>query len=252
MASFLWYKIKSSIENVIFVVRTDCVKNIRYINMQPINIEDYPHYLDQFHAFIDATSPISDSSWNKMLGIMKFWRVNKGVRLLDYMEVESAVRFLGKGIVKCEDHYNNKSFVYDFRVAPIILSETVSLLNNTRSRITLETVTECDFIELPSTPFVEMLFTNIDLAKFCAIGVGNYLGMTHYKQALLRTLDAEQRYKQFLREFSSVALNVKSEDIASYIGVTQQSLSRVRKNVTWKKNEKELEALSNELEVVYR
>ena len=219
--------------------------------MKPIDIEDYPHYLDQFHEFIDATSPIFNSSWDKMLGIMKFWRVNKGVRLLDYMDVESSVRFLGKGIVKCEDHYNDKSFVYDFRVAPIILSETVSLLNNTQSRITLETVTECDFIELPRTPFVEMLFTNIDLAKFCAIGVVNYLGMTHYKQALLRTLDAQQRYKQFLREFSSVALNVKLEDIASYIGVTQQSLSRIRKNVTWEINEKELETLSNELEVVH-
>lgn len=214
-------------------------------------MEDYSHYLDQLHTFINATSPISNSSWDKMLGIMKFWRVNKGVRLLDYMEVESSVRFLGKGIVKCEDHYNNKSFVYDFRVAPIILSETVSLLNNTQSRITLETVTECDFIELPRIPFVEMLFTDIDLAKFCAVGVANYLGMTHYKQALLRTLDAEKRYKQFLREFSGVALNVKLEDIASYIGVTQQSLSRIRKNIIWDKNEKELAALCNELEVVH-
>lgn len=219
--------------------------------MQPIDINHYPLYLDQFRSFISATSPISDSSWDKMCSIMNFWRVEKGVRLLDYMEVESAVRFLGKGIVKCEDHYNDKSFVYDFRVAPIVLSETVSLLNNTRSRITLETVTECDFIELPRKPFVEMLFSNIDLAKFCAVGVVNYLGMTHYKQALLRTLDAQQRYKLFLREFPNVALEVKLEDIASYIGVTQQSLSRIRKNTTWGKNEQELKALSNELEVVH-
>ncbi|WP_159517773.1 Crp/Fnr family transcriptional regulator [Sunxiuqinia indica] len=219
--------------------------------MQPLNKEDYPHYRDQLRVFINATSPISDSSWDKMCSIMNFWRVKKGVRLLDYMEVESAVRFLGKGIVKCEDHYNDKTFVYDFRVAPIILSETVSLLNSTPSRITLETITECDFIELPRNPFVEMLFNDIDLTKFCAVGVVNYLGMTHYKQALLRTLDAQQRYKHFLREFSSVALKAKLEDIASYIGVTQQSLSRIRKNVTWDKNEKELEALSSELEVVH-
>lgn len=213
--------------------------------------EEYPYYCDQLHAFINSTSPISDDSWDKMCGIMNFCRVEKGVRLLDYMKVESAVRFLVKGIVKCEDHYNEKSFVYDFRVAPIILSETVSLLNNTRSRITLETVTECEFIELPRKPFVEMLFTTIDLSKFCALGVVNYLGMTHYKQALLRTLDAEQRYKLFLREFPNVALEVKLEDIASYIGVTQQSLSRIRKNVTWEQNEQELEAFSHELELVH-
>lgn len=219
--------------------------------MESIDIDCFPHYLEQFRSFINATSPISDRSWDAMCGIMKLWRTEKGVRLLNYHEIEGAVRFLGRGIVKCEDHYNGKSFVYDFRVAPIILSETVSLLNNTPSRITLETVTECDFIELPRNPFIELIFTNIDLTKFCAIGVVNYLGMTHYKQALLRTLDAHNRYKQFLREYPNVALEVKLEDIASYIGVTQQSLSRIRKNVNWGNNEKELEVLSNELEVVH-
>ncbi|MGQ8335707.1 Crp/Fnr family transcriptional regulator [Sunxiuqinia sp. A32] len=219
--------------------------------MQPLNPKDYLQYADQLRNFINATSPVSDESWEKMCGIMNFWRVKKGVRLLDYMHVESSVRFLGKGTVKCEDHYNEKSFVYDFRVAPIILSETVSLLNGTRSRITLETVTECEFIELPRIPFVDMIFSNLDIAKFCAIGVANYLGMTHYKQALLRTLDAKDRYKHFLKEFPSVALESKLEDIASYIGVTQQSLSRIRKNITWESHEKELEALSNELEVVH-
>ncbi len=83
------------------------------------------------------------------------------------------------------------------------------------------------------------------------IGVVNYLGMMHHRFALMRTLDAEQRYKHFLREFPGVVLKAKLEDIASYIGVTQQSLSRIRKNVTWETNEKELEALSNELEVVH-
>lgn len=211
----------------------------------------YLLYADQLREFINSTSPISESSWNKICDIMVFKQVKKGVRLLDYMEIENAVRFVGKGIVKCEDHYNEKSFVYDFRVGPIILSETVSLLNNTRSRITLETVTECELIELPSDPFLDIIFSNLDISKFCAIGVANYLGMTHYKQALLRTLDAQERYKQFLKEYPSVALKVKLEDIASYIGVTPQSLSRIRKNITWNKNEKELEYLSNELEVVH-
>lgn len=208
-------------------------------------------YVDKFHEFINSTSPISDSSWNKICDIMIFKQVEKGVRILDYMEIENAVRFIGKGIVKCEDHYNEKSFVYDFRVGPIVLAEMVSFLNNTRSRITLETVTECELIELPRDSFLEVIFSNLDISKFCAIGVVNYLGMTHYKQALLRTLDALDRYKQFLKEFPSVALVAKLEDIASYIGVTQQSLSRIRKNITWGKDEKELEYLSNELEVVH-
>jgi len=219
--------------------------------MQTLDRNDCILYINLFREFINSTCPISDQSWKKICDIMVFRKLKKGVRILDYMHVEDAVRFIGKGIVKCEDHYNDKSFIYDFRVGPIILSETVSFLNNTRSRITLETVTECELIELPGESFLEIIYANQDVSKFCMIGVANYLGMTHYKQALLRTLDAEIRYKQFLKEFPSVAVEVKLEDIASYIGVTQQSLSRIRKNITWEKEEKELEILSNELEVVH-
>lgn len=220
--------------------------------MQALDKTLHSHYFDQLRAFIEATSPISDNSWKDICEIMNLWEAPKGFRLLDYMEVESAVRFVGKGIVKCEDHYNKQSFVYDFRVAPIILSETVSFFNGLPSRITLETLTECQFIELPREPFLKLIYKHLDLSKFAIIGVSNYLGMTHYKQALLRTMDAEERYKQFLREFPSVARTIKLEEIASYIDVTQPSLSRIRKNIKWKIDEKELEALSNELEVLHR
>lgn len=72
----------------------------------------------------------------------------------------------------------------------------------------------------------------------------------HYKHALLRTLDASQRYKHFLREYPKVALLAKLSDIASYIGITQQSLSRLRRSITWNDNEYDLQTLSNELDVI--
>lgn len=214
-------------------------------------MESQSEYVKEFHSFINSTSPISEASWQAMCSIMNYRTAEKGDRLLDYMEIESSVRFLYKGIVKCEDHFNETSFVYDFRVAPIVLSETVSLFNVIPSRITLEAITKCEFIELPRVQFVKLLFSRLDLAQFATKGVANYLGMTHYKQALLRTLNAEQRYKHFLHEFPEVAVKAKLSDIASYIDVTQQSLSRLRKQICWRKDEFELEALSNELELVH-
>jgi len=220
--------------------------------MTTLEKENFLRYQEQFHEFIKATSPISDATWANVCDLMRFYKVDKGTRLLDYMRVEKAVRFLGKGIVKCEDHFNGKSFVYDFRVAPIILSETVSFFNSSPSRITLEAVTACEFIELPSESFLPLIFSNLDLAKFATTGVANYLGMTHYKAALLRTMCADKRYKQFLREFPAVAKYCELKDISSYLHVTPQSLSRIRKTIQWEDDEKELEALSNELEVVYK
>jgi len=82
-------------------------------------------------------------------------------------------------------------------------------------------------------------------------GVSNYLGRTHNTIALLRTLNAEKRYKLFSREFLMVAKYCKLSDISSFHNVTPQSLSRIRKTIKWAEDEKEIETLSNELKVVH-
>lgn len=214
--------------------------------------KDYAHFFLQLSQFVEATCPILPESWNSICDMAQVYRLPKGIRLLDYMAVESCVRFLGQGMVKCEDHYSGRSFVYDFRVAPIILAETVSFFNGTPSRITLEAMTECVFIALPRDPFLALIKSNIDVSHFATTGVANYLGMIHYKQCLLRTLGAEERYKLFLKEFPQVARLGKLEDVASYINVTQPSLSRIRKYIVWEKDEEVLKALSNELDVLHR
>jgi len=43
--------------------------------------------------------------------------------------------------------------------------------------------------------------------------------------------DASLRYRNFLLRQPDIALRVSLADIASYLGITQQSLSRIRKNM---------------------
>ncbi|HEY2582649.1 MAG TPA: Crp/Fnr family transcriptional regulator [Mucilaginibacter sp.] len=43
--------------------------------------------------------------------------------------------------------------------------------------------------------------------------------------------DASMRYRNFLLRQPDIALRVSLSDIASYLGITQQSLSRIRKNM---------------------
>jgi CRP-like cAMP-binding protein len=42
--------------------------------------------------------------------------------------------------------------------------------------------------------------------------------------------DAATRYKLFMTQQSDIALRVSLQDIASYLEITPQSLSRIRKN----------------------
>ena len=43
--------------------------------------------------------------------------------------------------------------------------------------------------------------------------------------------DAESQYKLFVMQHAAIALRVPVKDIASFLGITPQSLSRIRKNI---------------------
>ncbi|HEY0297718.1 MAG TPA: Crp/Fnr family transcriptional regulator [Arachidicoccus sp.] len=51
------------------------------------------------------------------------------------------------------------------------------------------------------------------------------------RRSALVTEDATTRYKMFLEKFPTLANRVPLSYIASYLGITQSSLSRIRKNV---------------------
>ncbi len=208
------------------------------------------HYFIKFKAFAEATSAVSDVSWDLICKKSKVLSVEKGEYLLAPNSVEEVFRFLNEGVVKCEDTYGGKTFVYDFRVAPIVITESVSLVHNTPSRMGLIAVTPCVFIEIPKAFFLDQFNKCADVLMFGFVGIVNYLGMMFYKNAMLRTMSAKERYKQFLIEYPSVARYAKIEDVASYINVTPQSLSRIRKQVEWGEKETHLKVLSNELDVV--
>lgn len=53
----------------------------------------------------------------------------------------------------------------------------------------------------------------------------------HYQQLQLLTMTATQRYKLLLEHQSNLVQRIPQKYIASYLGVTQQSLSRMRRNI---------------------
>jgi len=59
---------------------------------------------------------------------------------------------------------------------------------------------------------------------------GNSIVEKQQKQIDLLTKTAEQRYEELMNENSQVIQRISQKHIASYLGITTQSLSRIRNN----------------------
>ncbi|MNT86759.1 hypothetical protein D3C72_2270840 [compost metagenome] len=61
--------------------------------------------------------------------------------------------------------------------------------------------------------------------------MANYISILENRVIEVISLTAEQRYKQLLQQQSSVIENIPLSQIASFLGITQERLSRIRQKL---------------------
>lgn len=77
----------------------------------------------------------------------------------------------------------------------------------------------------------ELFTTNLELCNWGRIIHQNEYRRLHHTHFERLTLPAKERYERFLQEFPEVSLRANLYDIASYLGVTPSTLSKLRSKV---------------------
>lgn len=163
-----------------------------------------------------------------------FRKVKEGEILLQEGKTAKEMFFICKGILKIVSTSEKGNEVIHFflsenKFCTILKSFTENVVSTDRIQAACDSeliILEKDKLHsLYSTlPYFKGLLDNIT------------------KQALLNKItlrnsyigeDATTRYQKFIVQQSDIALRVSQTDIASYLGITKQSLSRIRKNISW-------------------
>lgn len=147
-------------------------------------------------------------------------------------KIPREIIFLVEGIMRvC--YYNNKGdeitkyFFDENRFIADINSYNLGI----PSTEYMQAITDCEYFVLSKAAMEELSMTIIGwdaiIAKITAKGLAEKVN----KISPMMTEDATERYLMFLRNFPTVANRVPLSFVASYLGITQSSLSRIRKTI---------------------
>lgn len=95
----------------------------------------------------------------------------------------------------------------------------------------IQAIKKTILLQIGYDSFQEMLRQVPKLERFFRIILENYLGSLQKRIILNKTLDAEQRYLDFVKNYPKIEMEVPNYLIASYLGVTAEFLSRMRKKI---------------------
>lgn len=143
-------------------------------------------------------------------------------------KVLKQVGFIIDGILRiC--YYNNKGE----EITKIFIEEKHLLFNlkNVPSTEYIQAATNCKLLVFSNQDWKEISDTIIDWESIIQKITNKSLAQKLERVSPLVSQDATTRYLEFMEKYPTLVNRIPLSYIASYLGITQQSLSRIRKNI---------------------
>jgi CRP-like cAMP-binding protein len=193
----------------------------------------YTEYLNDFHTQIKRFG-ITPSFEETLLIFPYFERrlFKKGEVFLKEGECCNEAYFILKGLVRSyniQPNGNEKTYAIFFE--HYIFTEHSSFMSRKPSTDILEAIEETETLFISHEKLM-ILFKNYHVWET----IGRKISDTNYIVSLLRLKslmndDALQRYRKYLNLFRDVLDRIPQNIAASYIGITPQSFSRLKKQI---------------------
>ncbi|WP_447642843.1 MULTISPECIES: Crp/Fnr family transcriptional regulator [Chitinophagaceae] len=158
--------------------------------------------------------------------------IKKDQYYLEAGKVQREIIFLTEGIIRvC--YYNNKGV----EVTKYFFDEThfIADVNSFYQGIStteyLQAVTDCTYIAISKDAMEELSMTIIEWDDIVAKITAKTMAEKVNKISSMMAEDAKERYIAFFEKFPKLANRIPLSYLASYLGITQSSLSRIRKNI---------------------
>src|SRR5690606_38893387 len=136
------------------------------------------------------------------------------------------------GLMICYANNKGDEIVHHRADENHLVADLERLNNIITSMIYIQAVTDCMLISFSYEHFKELTTTIIDWDKIIhKITIKTLLDKVNLVQPKLNT-DAKTRYLDFLKNFPNLANRIPLIYIASYLGITATSLSRIRKSIS--------------------
>ncbi|SNR17215.1 putative transcriptional regulator, Crp/Fnr family [Tenacibaculum jejuense] len=176
---------------------------------------------------------MQDEKAAKIASFFEMETLNKGDLIIREGKTSKKSYFLESGIIRCYIiDLNGEEVTTRFYSAPDFLNDYLSFFKQKPSEENYEVLLDCKAWSI-NLENVQYCFHNIP--EFREWGrmllTLNYVKM-HKHMISFHKHTAQERYENLLKNHPEIIQNIPLKIIASYLGITKYSLSRIRKNIS--------------------
>lgn len=175
--------------------------------------------------------PISEEAQSKLMDLMEKKHFEKGTLLMKADRLEKYIYLVEKGIVRAYSDHEEGEITFWFGEEGSTVLSMRSYVENKKSYENIELLEASVLYEI-SVKRLQLLFEqDIEVANWGRKLAERELLKLETRVISRELLSAKERYEELMRSQPSLIQRVSLKYIASYLGITPVSLSRIRKEI---------------------
>jgi CRP-like cAMP-binding protein len=191
--------------------------------------------MDNIETYLSEILEIPKEAITTCSGFYVSKKVAKNEFLLREGEICLDTFFVEKGLLRMFSlDKNGKEHVIQFAPENWLISDRSSLNFNEKSKFYIEAIEDTEVYILGNDFFTKIIENYPHIAERNDLLLQKHIRNLQNRVNSLLADTAEERYMNFIKMYPDILLRVPQWMVASYLGITPESLSRVRKELARK------------------
>jgi CRP-like cAMP-binding protein len=184
--------------------------------------------MEKLLLYLNSIYPLSSALIEHLQGILKVKELPKKAYLLKQGVVCTNISFIEQGLLRCFYNKDNREICSWFMKEGDVIISVESFFKQTVSFENIQALEECT---LHYINYNELQYIFHHFPEFNFIGrvlTERYYTLSEQRLYSIRMQRAQERYQYLIDHFPELIQRVSSKYIASYLSITEETLSRIR------------------------
>lgn len=188
-------------------------------------------YKKNIYEMISGFTQVSDHYWDELKNRLEFVTYKRNEIITKAGELENHLYILVEGSVRTYYSNSKKEYTISFSFAGSAFSSYASLVTRNPSRLEIQALSEVKAFRLT---YEDIAHLNENTEDSNIVGrkmLEYYYLSRENKEIDLLSKTAEENYFDLFKKQPEIISSISQKHIASYLGITPESLSRIRRKV---------------------
>ena len=184
--------------------------------------------MEEFKKIITGISPLSDESLAEFLKHCDTVKVKKDGYILKNNKVCKHIFFVKSGFIRIFYYKKGKEITEWLSSEKGFFFSITSYFKQTPSHLVIKCLEDSEIIRIDRKGFTSLISKNLEVANLFIKMLSEALILSQKRMESIQFETAKQRYKNLLKSEPEILQRVPLQHIASFLGITSETLSRIR------------------------